>query len=323
MAIQRYGIPSLLPDSVSLISGPGCPVCVTGIEFVDQALSLAKDRNNIVVSYGDMIRVPGTKSTLENHRSQGSDIRIITSPLEALGIATQNKKKRIIFLGVGFETTTPATAITVREAQRRGISNFYLLSAHKIMPPALKALADEEALFDGLIAPGHVSTVTGTGIYDFLSRDYSIGCVISGFEPVDILQSIYMLIKQKVNASPAVEIQYTRAVSRDGNRKASEAIWQVFRKADTVWRGLGSIPDSGLILREEYKAFDALSNIEMAPYESREPKGCRCGEVMKGMISPPECPLFANTCTPAYPVGACMVSGEGSCHAFYRYRSEK
>lgn len=320
MAIHRFGIPSLLPENVRLISGPGCPVCVTGIEFVDQAVALSEDSMNIIVSYGDMLRVPGTHSTLENQKSLGADVRIISSPLEALKIASENEDKRVIFLGVGFETTTPATAITILEADNRGISNFFLLSAHKIMPPALRALADEKSLFDGLIAPGHVSTITGTRIYDFLAEEYSIGCVISGFEPVDILQTIFMLVKQKIENKPAVEIQYTRAVKHDGNIKAMQAIEKVFRKDDVTWRGLGVIPGSGLVLKDEYRRFDALANIEMAPYKSKEPAGCRCGEVMKGIINPVECPLFGKKCTPAYPVGACMVSSEGSCHAHYRFQ---
>jgi hydrogenase expression/formation protein HypD len=320
MAIHRFGIPSLLPENVKLISGPGCPVCVTGIEFVDQAVALSEDRTNIILTYGDMMRVPGTSSSLEAQRSLGADIRIINSPLEALKVAYDNPEKRIIFLGVGFETTSPATAISILEADNRGLSNFFLLSAHKIMPPALRALADEESLFDGLIAPGHVSTITGTEIYDFLVEDFSISCVISGFEPIDILQSIYMLIGQKISKKAEVEIQYKRAVKPEGNLKAKEAINKVFKEGDVRWRGLGIIPGSGLVLQEEYKKFDALLNIELPPFESREPEGCKCGEVMKGIINPADCPLFGTLCTPAYPVGACMVSSEGSCHAHFRYK---
>lgn len=321
MAVHRYGIPSLLPPNIKLISGPGCPVCVTGIEYVDRAIDLAASPDNIIVTYGDMIRVPGTDSNLENKRAEGADIRIISSPLESLTIAQENKSKNIFFLAVGFETTAPSTARTIIEAADRKIDNFYVHCAHKVMPPALRALAEGDSVIDGLIAPGHVSAITGSSIYEFLPAEFSMGCVISGFEPVDILQTVYLLVAQKVNRKPRVEIQYTRAVPPEGNVKAREIMYEVFKTTDQSWRGLGLIRDSGLKLKDKYAMFDAAAIIVEDSIESSEPEGCRCGDIMKGIIGPQECPLFGGRCSPSNPVGACMVSTEGACSAVYRYGS--
>ncbi len=321
MAIHKYGIPSLLPENIKLISGPGCPVCVTGIEFIDQLIAFSDDSNNIIASYGDLIRVPGTDSTLEKQRASGADVRIITSPLDATNLAELNTDRNIIFPGIGFETTAPSSAACILEAEKKDLKNFFIHSAHKVMPPALDALAGGDCIFDGLIAPGHVSAITGSGIYEPLVRDYSLGCVISGFEPVDLLQTILMLVRQKENSTPLLEIQYSRVVKKEGNIKARKVMNKVFEPDNHVWRGMGVIENSGLKLRKEYHRFDALSNIKIREYNSKEPLACRCGEVMKGLINPSDCSLFAKTCLPEYPVGACMVSNEGACNAWYRYRS--
>ncbi|HUS87703.1 MAG TPA: hydrogenase formation protein HypD [Bacteroidales bacterium] len=319
MAIHRFGIPSMLPSSIRLISGPGCPVCVTSSGFIENAVTLARNPGNIITTFGDLLRVPGKSMTLERCRGNGSDIRVVKSPLEALEIAAVNKRKKVIFLGIGFETTTPSAAITIQEADARKVDNFFLLSAHKVMQPALRALVTDGIKFEGLIAPGHVSAITGSSIYMFLAEDFNLACVISGFEPVDILLSIYMLIKQINDGKPRVEIQYSRAVKPEGNSQARAAIEQVFMQVDDWWRGLGVIRNSGLALREEYKSFDARDHFELAPEENNEPAGCLCGSIMKGLKSPPECPYFGKECRPQDPVGACMVSQEGACQAFYRY----
>ncbi|MEE4114669.1 MAG: hydrogenase formation protein HypD [Marinilabiliaceae bacterium] len=318
-AVHRYGIPSLLPPGIKLVSGPGCPVCVTGIEYVDRAIGLAEDPDNIIVTYGDMIRVPGTHTNLENMRTEGADIRIISSPLESLDLAEKNRTKKIVFLAVGFETTAPGTAITIIQAADRKIDNFFIHCAHKIMPPALRALAEGDSVIDGLIAPGHVSAITGSSIYEFLPAEFSMGCVISGFEPVDILQSVSMLAAQKADNRPRVEIQYSRAVPPEGNVKAQKLMYEVFRTADQNWRGLGLIKASGLMLKDKYAMFDASGLPVKNKVISSEPGGCRCGDIMKGLIGPRECPLFGKVCSPSNPVGACMVSGEGACSAVYRY----
>ena len=319
MAIHRFGIPSMLPSNIRLISGPGCPVCVTSSGFIENAVTLARIPGVIIATFGDLMRVPGNSVTLERTRANGSDIRVVKSPLEALGIATADRRKKVIFLGIGFETTTPSTAITIQEAETGRVDNFFLLSAHKVMPPALRALVTDGVKFEGLIAPGHVSAVTGSSIYNFLSEEYKLACVISGFEPVDILLSIYMLIKQIKDGNPRVEIQYSRAVKPGGNSRARSAIEHVFMETDEWWRGLGVIRNSGLALREEFRRFDAKEYFKLAPEENNEPAGCLCGSIMKGLRSPPECPHFGKKCTPQDPVGACMVSQEGACQAFYRY----
>ena len=321
MAIHKFGIPSLLPGNIRLLSGPGCPVCVTDRKFIDQAVAYARRSDVIITTYGDLIRVPGSSSTLDAEKSKGSDIRIVYSILDALAIAKQNPRKKVIFPGIGFETTTPPSAAGILRAREEEITNFYLLSSHKVMPPAMEALIDEGVEIDGYIAPGHVSTITGTSIYRDIPGKFGLGCVISGFEPLDLMQSILMLALQMERGEPKVEIQYRRAVRPEGNPKALEMIRKVFEPRDDWWRGLGILKSSGLGLREEYSDMDAEKTIPVEVEKTREDKGCRCGDVLKGLATPGECKLFDRVCTPLNPVGACMVSNEGACHAWYRYRT--
>ncbi|UCG27591.1 MAG: hydrogenase formation protein HypD [Bacteroidales bacterium] len=319
MAVRKFGIPSLLPDRIRLLSGPGCPVCVSSNRFIDRSVALSRRDDVIITSFGDLIRVPGSSSSLEKEKAKGADIRVVYSVLDALRVAKDNPLKRIVFLGIGFETTAPTSAAAIRKAFEQKMNNFFLLSAHKIMPPAMEALADEGVKLNGYIAPGHVSTITGTGIYKNIPEKYGLGCVISGFEPVDLLQSIYMLVKQCEENNPKVEIQYKRAVKEDGNRKALQLLQEVFVLADDWWRGLGVLKNSGLQLRETYEQFNAFTMIDVDVEETKEPKGCICGEILKGLKNPKDCKLFSAVCNPSLPVGACMVSNEGACNAWYRY----
>ncbi|PKP02104.1 MAG: hydrogenase formation protein HypD [Bacteroidetes bacterium HGW-Bacteroidetes-6] len=317
-AIQKFGIPSLMPQNVKLISGPGCPVCVTDRRFLDHAIALSRRSDVIITTYGDLIRVPGSSSTLNEEKSQGADVRIVYSVLDALKIAHENPTKKVIFLGVGFETTTPPSAAGLINAKKENLNNFFLLSSHKVMPPAMGALIDEGVAINGYIAPGHVSVITGTSIYEPIPVNYHVGCVVAGFEPVDILQSIYMLIKQHENNDYKVEIQYKRAVTAEGNVKAREAINQVFKLRDDWWRGLGTLPLSGLGINDTYADFDA-EKIEVDIEETKEDKGCICGEILKGLKNPNDCKLFGKACSTSNPVGACMVSHEGACNAYFRF----
>lgn len=319
MAIQKFGIPSVLPEKVSLVSGPGCPVCVTSQSFVDAAIDLARRDEVIIATYGDLIRVPGSRSTLEKEKARGRDIRMVYSTLEALHLARRNPDRKVVFLGIGFETTAPATAVAVQLAHREGLANFSVLSAHKIMPPAMEALVDEDVQLDGYLAPGHVSTVTGSGIYHDIAHKHGLPVVVSGFEPVDILQSIHMLLQQIQTGNIRVEIQYSRVVKPEGNQKAQAVLQQVFELRDDWWRGLGVLPGSGLGLREHYAAHDAERLFGITPGAGDSPSGCICGEVLKGVSKPEDCDLFGTVCDPANPVGTCMVSEEGACQAVYRY----
>jgi hydrogenase expression/formation protein HypD len=321
MAIQRFGIPSLLPATINLLSGPGCPVCVTSRKFIDQAIAYGRLENTIVATYGDLIRVPGSTSSLDKEKASGADIRIVVSIMDALQIAKLNPDKKVVFLGIGFETTAPASATAIIGASKTGLKNFFLFSSHKIMPPAMAALIDEGVSINGYIAPGHVSTITGTSIYDDIPAKYGLGCVISGFEPVDLMEAILMLVRQIEENKPAVEIQYKRAVKSGGNPEARKLLDEVFELREDWWRGLGILPASGLGIRREYAAFDAERNIKVDVEPTREDKGCICGEILKGLKKPTDCKLFAKGCTPQNPVGACMVSHEGACHAYFRYRT--
>ncbi len=319
MAIQKFGIPSLLPENIRLISGPGCPVCVSSNSFIDQAIAYSRLEDVIITTYGDLIRVPGSTSSLDKEKAKGADVKIVYSILDALTIAKKNLRKKVVFLGIGFETTAPSSAAGIIKAQMAGLRNFYLLSSHKIMPPAMEALIDEGVKIDGYIAPGHVSTITGSGIYKNIPEKFGLGVVISGFEPFDLLKSILMLVNQMENNNPKVEIAYTRAVKPEGNLKARQMMKEVFELADDWWRGLGVLPKSGLRINEKYKMFAAEKMIPVEVEPIREDKGCICGEILKGLKNPKECKLFDKACTPANPVGACMVSHEGACNAYYRY----
>lgn len=318
-AIQKFGIPSLLPKNIRLLSGPGCPVCVTSKKFIDQAVAYSRLKDSIITTYGDLIRVPGSTSSLNIEKSRGADIRIVYSILDALKIAIENPTKKIIFLGIGFETTAPSSAAGIVNAANENLSNFFLFSSHKIMPPAMAALIDEGVTINGYIAPGHVSVITGSHIYEDIPVKYGVGCVISGFEPVDILQSIYMLVKQIHDNNFSVEIQYKRVVKPEGNIKAQEIMKEVFTLRDDWWRGLGILKNSGLAINVKYGNFDAERMIPVIVEETKEEKGCICGEILKGLKKPNDCRLFGKVCTTSNPVGACMVSHEGACNAYFRF----
>lgn len=320
MAIQRFGIPSLLPEHIDLVSGPGCPVCVTDRAFIDKAIAYARQSDVIITTFGDLIRVPGSSSTLDREKAMGADVRIVYSILDALTIAKKNRKKKIIFLGIGFETTSPGTAAGIIKAQMAGLFNFYVLSAHKTMPPPMAALIEQGVKIDGYLGPGHVSTITGSAMYQFIPERFNLGVVISGFEPLDILQSIYMLVLQHENKQPKVEIQYNRVVRPEGNIKALELLEEVFELRDDWWRGLGILPASGMAIRPKYESFDAEKQLPVQVEPTREDKGCICGQILKGIASPSDCKLFGKACTPADPAGACMVSNEGACAAHYRFK---
>ena len=320
MAIAQFGLKSLLPEQVSLVSGPGCPVCVTPVGYIDHAISLAGLPDTVITTFGDLLRVPGSHSSLMAERAKGADIRIVYSALDAVNLATELPQKQVIFLGVGFETTTPTVAASILAAQQQGRVNFSVLTSHKTMPGPMQVLsADPELKIRGYLCPAHVSTVIGSDAYRPLAEKFGIPCVVTGFEPADVLQGVLMLVRQCRAGQARVENQYRRAVSAQGNVKAQELIKNVFEPADAVWRGLGILPGSGLVLREAYVAFDAARRFQVALPDACEPAGCRCGEVLTGRIAPAECPLFGTVCSPETPVGACMVSSEGSCAAAWRY----
>lgn len=319
MSIQKFGIPALLPDNIKLVSGPGCPVCVSSRKYIDQSVAYARLDDVIITTYGDLIRIPGSTTSLDEEKAKGADVRIVYSVLDALKIAENNKDKKVVFLGIGFETTSPSSAVGVLNAHKMGLTNFFLFSSHKIMPPAMAALIDEGVKIDGYIAPGHVSTITGSGIYKDIAEIYKLACVISGFEPVDLLRSILMLIRQIEKGEPKVEIEYSRVVKAEGNIKAQQMLEEVFELKDDWWRGLGILPKSGMKLKEKYKAYDAEVMIPVEVETTKEDKGCICGEILKGLKSPKDCKLFDTACSPSDPVGACMVSHEGACNAHYRF----
>ena len=319
-AIHRFGIPSLLPENIRLISGPGCPVCVTGTDFIDKAISYSRMENVIIATFGDLMRVPGSVSSLEKEKATGADIRIVLSGLDSLEIARCNPSKKVIFLGIGFETTAPGTAVTMMQAKEYGVNNLLLLCAHKVMPPAIETIIRDGTDLDGFICPGHVATITGSSIFKFIPEKYNLACVVTGFEPADILMSILMLVRQvNINAFK-VEIEYSRAVKPDGNTIARRHMDSVFDRCNSSWRGFGPIPESGLTLNKEYERFNAEEIIPVSVTSRQENELCICGKILRGAFSPPDCPLFANICSPNNPLGACMVSNEGTCNSWYRYR---
>lgn len=324
VAIFRSGIRNILPDNISLISGPGCPVCVTSKEDIDKAIAISRQKDVILATYGDMFRVPGSFSSLEKEKANGADVRVIYSSLDALKIARKNPQKKLVLMGIGFETTSPTVASTIITAKKENLRNFYVLVCHKVIPPAMKAILDSgEIMINGFICPGHVSTIIGSHPYEFIARDYNVGCVITGFEPIDILQGILMLIQMIESGYAKVDIEYRRFVRADGNPIALKLMDEVFRVCDSNWRGLGMIPKSGLELRDEYIMFDVKSSfdIEIDSNDKSEEENlqCMCGEILKGVRIPPDCRLFGNLCTPDTPVGPCMVSSEGTCAAYFKY----
>lgn len=322
VSISRFGIRSAVPSNIKLLSGPGCPVCVTSQEDIDKAIEISKIPDVILATFGDMMKVPGTKSSLAREKAKGADIRVCYSTREALEIAEQNPDKEVVFYGVGFETTAPTIAFSILEAKKRNIKNYSVFSAHKLVPPALRALLESgEVKIDGFILPGHVSVVIGLKAYQFLVTDYHVPGVVSGFEPLDILITIEMLLKQLKNGEAKIENQYSRTVTYDGNVYAQKAMEEVFEVSDAEWRGIGVIPGSGLAINEKYADFDASKKFEVAVTRSIEPPNCSCGEILRGVKSPFECKLFGKGCTPEHPVGPCMVSTEGACAAYYRYEN--
>jgi hydrogenase expression/formation protein HypD len=326
MAIGKSGLRQILPQNVRLISGPGCPVCVTDDLEIDKFLYLAENEKVIITTFGDLLRVPGTKGNLVNSRANGSKVTVVYSTLDAIKIAQKNPDYEIVFLGVGFETTAPTTAVSILQAHREGIKNYSVYSMHKRVIPAMNALlADPKTRIDGFICPGHVSTIIGAEPYKFISKNHKKPCVLTGFEVIDILEGILMILQQLNDSKANVAIQYKRGINANGNPIALKIIDQVFTVIDCSWRGFGLIPNSGLKIRGEYKAYDTLHKFPMSDgiYRSTEKKsgskGCSCGDILKGIKTPPECKLFKNKCTPSNPVGPCMVSSEGACAAYYRY----
>ena len=320
VSIFRSGLRQLLPSQISLLSGPGCPVCVTAQRDVDYAIELAAQPGVILATYGDMMKVSGTRTSLLKERAAGREVRVVYSAADAVQMAADNPDRQVVFLGVGFETTAPTAAMSVLEAAERGLRNYRLFSVHKLIGPPLRALLDShEVQLDGFILPGHVSAVIGIHPYQFLVDEYAMPGVVAGFEPLDVLQTVHMLLTQVRENRPRIEIQYRRAVRPEGNPAAQAAVARVFEPADALWRGLGEIPGSGLRLREEYSGYDAERTLAVDVSYSREPKGCRCGDVLRGVITPLECPLFAKNCDPERAIGPCMVSSEGTCAAYYRY----
>ena len=322
-AIVKFGLDELLPPDITLIHGPGCPVCVTPVELIDKALEIAGRPEVIFCSFGDMLRVPGTGGDLLSVKARGGDVRITYSPLDAVRLAEQNPDREVVFFGVGFETTAPATAMAVRQAARNGIRNFSLLVSHVLVPPAMEAVL--RALgrrVQGFLAAGHVCTVMGYEEYLPIAAKYRVPIVVTGFEPLDILQGILMCVDQLESGRAQVENQYSRAVRKEGNRPAQQLVREVFRVVRRKWRGIGEIAESGLGLSDAYAAFDAERKFGVAQLRVEEPSECLSGLVLQGKIKPHECPAFGTRCTPEHPLGATMVSSEGACAAYFRYRRE-
>ena len=320
-SIFKYGIEDMLPDNIEFIHGPGCPVCVMPKGRLDDAIALSQNPNVIFTTFGDAMRVPGSKYSLLQAKAQGADIRMVYSPLDSLKIAKENPDKEIVFFAIGFETTAPSTAFTVLQAAAENIKNFSLFSNHVLVIPALQALLDNPDLqLDGFIGPGHVSMVIGSDPYQFIAQEYHKPIVVSGFEPLDILQSVWMLLQQLVEGRCEVENQYNRLVQKRGNINALEAMNKVFEVREQFeWRGLGDIPNSGLKMRAEYAQFDAEVKFTIPGVKVADHKACKCGEILKGVLKPWQCKVFGTACTPETPIGTCMVSSEGACAAYYKY----
>jgi hydrogenase expression/formation protein HypD len=320
-AIVKFGIDELLPKHITLIHGPGCPVCVTSLEIIDKALEIAARPDVIFTSFGDMLRVPGSTMDLLSVKGRGGDVRMVYSPLDAVKLAEQTPAKEVVFFGVGFETTAPATAMAVYQAAQKGLKNFSLLISHVLVPPAIEALmSSPNCRVQGFLAAGHVCSVMGYEEYFPLAKKYRVPIVVTGFEPLDILQGVLMVVQQLESGRAEVENPYARAVRREGNQPAQDLMRKVFKVVHRKWRGLGEIPHSGLGLAEAYAAFDAEKKFGLADHHVEEPKECMAGLVLQGLKKPHECPAFGTRCTPEHPLGATMVSSEGACAAYYRYR---
>jgi hydrogenase expression/formation protein HypD len=322
VSIMRSGLRQLLPPTVEMLSGPGCPVCVTANADIDKAIALAQLPEVIVTTFGDMMKVPGSYSSLQQARAAEADIRIVYSTQDALQIARDNPAKSVIFIGIGFETTAPTIAASVLQAENEGIKNYHVLCLSKLCPPIMKALLDlGELKLDGIVCPGHVSTIIGSRPYEFIPRDYGVACVVSGFEPLDIMLSVEMLVAQIENGKPKVEIAYRRGVKPEGNKTALELMERVFEVDSADWRGIGVVPASGLKMRKKFERFDTEQAFSITLEPVREAKGCICGDILRGVKIPLDCKLFRKVCTPEHPVGPCMVSSEGSCAAYYQYEN--
>jgi hydrogenase expression/formation protein HypD len=320
-AIYKHGVEDLLPDEIELVHGPGCPVCVIPMGRQDDAIAIAERPEVIFTTFGDMLRVPSSRGSLLDAKARGADVRMVYSPLDALKLARQNPDREVVFFAIGFETTTPSTALTLQRARAEGLRNFFVFCNHVTIIPAVRAILDSPDLrLDGFIGPGHVSTVIGTRPYGFIARDYRRPVVVSGFEPLDVLQGVYMVLRQLRDGRSEVENQYSRVVREEGNALALRAIAATMELRTTFeWRGLGFISQSALKLRPEFEDFDAELRYELPGVRVADPKACQCGEVLKGVIKPWECKVFGTACTPDHPIGTCMVSSEGACAAYYNY----
>ncbi len=323
VAIFRSGLRPLFPPTVELVSGPGCPVCVTAGEDIDKAVWFASQPGVVTATFGDLLRVPGSRTSLAQERARGADVRMVYSATDAVELARQNPDRQVVFIGIGFETTAPTVAAAIVMADRLGLENFSVFSIHKVLPPAMEALLSSGDLhLDGFLCPGHVSTIIGAKAYEDVVRRYGMPCVVTGFEPLDILQGLLMLVEQHASRDARVEIQYRRGVTWEGNTAAQELMARVFRPADAVWRGLGFIAGSGLVLRDDWARFDAAKRFSVPSLGVREDPACRCGDVLRGALRPTSCPLFRKVCTPQNPKGPCMVSSEGTCGAYFKYHHD-
>jgi hydrogenase expression/formation protein HypD len=320
VAIFKHGLRQLLPSSIEMLSGPGCPVCVTSAADLDTAIALGKEPGVIITSFGDMVRVPGSRSSLQQAKAEDADVRIVYSAQDALKIATENPDKKVVFIGIGFETTAPTIAASILQAERENIKNYSVFSLHKVTPPITKAILElGEVRLNGIICPGHVSAITGSNAWEFLPKDYNIACAVSGFEMVDILMAVERLVEQIESGETKVDVPYSRGVKPEGNVTALRLMDTVFEAGEADWRGIGKVPASGLKIRQKYERFDASKQFDIKVSPAKEPKGCICGAVLRGVSTPENCKLFRTSCTPEHPVGPCMVSSEGSCATYYEY----
>jgi hydrogenase expression/formation protein HypD len=320
VTIFRYGIRQVLPETIEMVSGPGCPICVTANADLDKAIALAQIPEVIITTFGDMLKVPGSRSSLQKVKAEGAEVQTVYSTTDALKIAEGNPDKSVVFLGIGFETTAPTIAASILQAEEKGIKNYYVLSLHKLCPPVIRALLDSgEVKLGGLVCPGHVSAIIGSHPWEFIASDYGIPCVVSGFEPLDILQCVEMLVEQVEKGESRVEIAYKRGVRPEGNQQALKLMERVFESSPARWRGIGEVAQSGLKIKSKYQRFDAEANFDIKPGPAVEHAGCICGDILRGVKTPADCKLFGKMCTPQNPVGPCMVSSEGSCSAYYLY----
>jgi len=323
-AIMQYGLDQLLPDKIELVHGPGCPVCVTSLELIDQALWIARQPDVIFTSFGDMLRVPGSEGDLFSVRAAGGQVRVVYSPLDAVKIAQQNPEKEVVFFAIGFETTAPANAMAVIQAKKLGLANFSILPANVLVPPAMHAILSSPGnRIQGFLAAGHVCAVMGYWEYPPIAQQYSIPIVVTGFEPLDLVEGIYRTVKLLENEQVSVENAYTRVVTFDGNQAAQKLIQRIFEPVDRNWRGIGVIPQSGLGLRNAYRSFDAAQRFNTGNIQTRESEVCIAGQILQGLKKPSDCPAFGKACTPQTPLGAPMVSSEGACAAYFRYGRKK